>query len=58
MNITDFRAVETLKPLVRPKLYWTLADALVMAKRHLVVFGKGACRGALDPSFMAMQCTF
>src|SRR5438067_4382366 len=36
MNITDFRAVETLKPLVRPKLYWTLADALILAKRHLV----------------------
>ena len=36
MNITDFRTAETLKPLSRPRLYWTLADALVLAKRHLV----------------------
>src|SRR5437763_15198749 len=36
MNITDFRAVETLTPLARPRLYWTLSDALVLAKRHLV----------------------
>src|SRR6266702_773002 len=36
MNIIDFRTPETLKPLARPRLYWTLADALVLAKRHLV----------------------
>ncbi len=26
----------TLKPLARPAIYWTFADALVLAKRHLV----------------------
>src|SRR5437762_2857153 len=36
MKTTDFRAVETLKPLARPRLYWTIADALVLAKRHLI----------------------
>ena len=36
MNITDFRLTQTLKPLARPRLYWTIADALVLAKRHLV----------------------
>ena len=36
MSSTDFRTAETLKPQARPGLYWTLADALVLAKRHLV----------------------
>jgi ABC-2 type transport system permease protein/oleandomycin transport system permease protein len=36
MNSTDFRLTQTLKPLARPRIYWTLADALVLAKRHLV----------------------
>ena len=36
MNSIDFRATQTLKPQARPRLYWTLADALVLAKRHLV----------------------
>jgi ABC transporter DrrB family efflux protein len=36
MNITDFRTADTLKPVARPRLYWTFADALVLAKRHLV----------------------
>jgi len=36
MSSIDVRAVQTLKPQARPRLYWTLADALVLAKRHLV----------------------
>src|SRR2546429_5865991 len=36
MNISDFRTAEPLKPLARPPLYWTFADALVLARRHLV----------------------
>ena len=36
MNITDFRTADTLKPLARSRLYWTFADALVLAKRHLI----------------------
>ncbi len=36
MSSTDFRTAETLKPQARPALYWILADALVLAKRHLV----------------------
>src|SRR5438132_1756003 len=36
MNISDFRTAEILKPLTRPSLYWTFADALVLAKRHLI----------------------
>src|SRR5437868_14171371 len=36
MNISDFRMAEPLKPLARSRLYWTFADALVLAKRHLV----------------------
>jgi ABC transporter DrrB family efflux protein len=36
MNIADFRTAETLKPISRPRLYWTIADALVLAKRHLL----------------------
>src|SRR5690242_18367542 len=36
MNIADFRTAETLKPVARPRIYWTIADALILAKRHLV----------------------
>jgi ABC-2 type transport system permease protein/oleandomycin transport system permease protein len=36
MNISNLRATSSLKPLARPSLYWTLADALVLAKRHLI----------------------
>jgi ABC transporter DrrB family efflux protein len=36
MNISGLRTTTSLKPLARPRLYWTFADALVMAKRHLV----------------------
>ncbi len=36
MNITDFRIAETLKPVAHPRFYWTIADALVLAKRHLI----------------------
>lgn len=35
MNALDFRTSQTLTPLARPRFYWALADALVMAKRHL-----------------------
>jgi len=36
MNISNLRATSSLKPLARPSLYWTFADALVLAKRHLI----------------------
>src|SRR5437763_14874269 len=36
MNISNLRAAESLKPQARPRLYWTFADALVLAKRRLV----------------------
>src|SRR6266704_6319357 len=36
MNNSDFRAAASLTPQVRPAVYWTLADALVLAKRQLV----------------------
>jgi ABC transporter DrrB family efflux protein len=37
MNSVNLRTTTSqLKPLGRPSLYWTLADALVLAKRHLV----------------------
>lgn len=36
MNANNIRIAETLKPQARPRLYWTIADALVMAKRHLI----------------------
>ena len=36
MIIKDFRAINAVQPLVRPKIYWTFADALVLAKRHLL----------------------
>ena len=36
MNIKDVRAMEAIQPLERPRLYWTIVDALVLAKRHLI----------------------
>jgi ABC transporter DrrB family efflux protein len=36
MNAIDFRTTQTLTPQHRPSFYWALADALVMAKRHLI----------------------
>src|SRR5216683_2402341 len=36
MNSIDVRATQSLAPQARPRLYWTLADALVLAQRHLV----------------------
>ncbi len=27
---------KSLKPLDRPAIYWTISDALVLAKRHLI----------------------
>ncbi len=35
MNSTMTRTSTSLKPVSRPTFYWTLADALVMAKRNL-----------------------
>ncbi len=36
MNAIDFRTTQSLMPKARFRLYWTLADALVLARRHLV----------------------
>src|SRR5579864_3324456 len=36
MNSIDVRSTQTLTPQARPRLYWTLADALVLAKRNLL----------------------
>src|SRR6266542_3073445 len=36
MNISNLRRAEELMPPVRSSLYWTFADAFVLAKRHLV----------------------
>lgn len=36
MNIKDVRAMEAIQPLERPRIYWTIVDALVLAKRHLI----------------------
>ena len=36
MNAIDFRITQSLKPKTRSRLYWTIADALVLARRHLV----------------------
>ena len=36
MNITNLRITQSLKPVARPRIYWTIADALVLAKRHLI----------------------
>ena len=36
MNSSITHTTKTLKPLARSRLYWTIADALVLAKRHLI----------------------
>src|SRR5258708_30507955 len=37
MSTIDIRTTsQSLKPQARSRLYWTLSDALVLAKRHLV----------------------
>src|SRR5947209_14084028 len=36
MNTHNMRTVPSLTPLARPSLYWTLADALILARRHLM----------------------
>src|SRR5260221_246843 len=36
MSMTGLRITQSLKPEARPSIYWTLSDALVLAKRHLV----------------------
>jgi len=37
MTTSNFRAATgALTPQARPRLYWTIADALVLAKRHLI----------------------
>src|SRR5205085_5656819 len=36
MISTKVTSTENLKPQARPSLYWTFADALVLAKRHLI----------------------
>jgi ABC transporter DrrB family efflux protein len=35
MNASNLRFTGQLKPLARPRIYWTISDALVLAKRHL-----------------------
>ena len=36
MSTIDIHTAKSLKPKARPRLYWTIADALVLAKRHLI----------------------
>ena len=36
MNVSNLRYTGQLKPLARPRLYWVISDALVLAKRHLL----------------------
>ena len=36
MNATNIRIAEHYKPKARPRIYWTISDALVLAKRHLI----------------------
>jgi ABC transporter DrrB family efflux protein len=36
MKSNDFSTTASLKPLTRPALYWTVSDALVLAKRQLI----------------------
>jgi len=36
LNSTNLHKTAALKPLSRPALYWTFADAFVLARRHLV----------------------
>ncbi len=35
MNVSNVHFTGQLKPLARPRIYWTISDALVLAKRHL-----------------------
>lgn len=36
MSMSGLRITQSLKPQARSSIYWTLSDALVLAKRHLV----------------------
>ena len=36
MNATNLSIAEQYKPKARPSIYWTISDALVLAKRHLI----------------------
>ena len=36
MTTSNLRMTDSLTPKARPRLYWMLADALVLAKRHLI----------------------
>ena len=36
MSLSGLRITQSLKPQMRPSIYWTLSDAFVLAKRHLV----------------------
>ncbi|HJT59472.1 MAG TPA: ABC transporter permease [Ktedonobacteraceae bacterium] len=36
MSLSGLRITQSLKPQARSSIYWTLSDALVLAKRHLV----------------------
>jgi ABC-2 type transport system permease protein/oleandomycin transport system permease protein len=36
MSLTGLRITQSLKPQARPRIYWTISDALVLAKRHLI----------------------
>jgi ABC transporter DrrB family efflux protein len=36
MSTMDIRTKQSLQPVDRPRLYWTIVDALVLAKRHLI----------------------
>ena len=36
MSLSGLRITQSLKPQTRPSIYWTLSDALVLAKRHLI----------------------
>src|ERR1700731_1760051 len=36
MSLSGLRITQSLKPEMRPSIYWTLSDALVMAKRPLL----------------------
>src|SRR5579875_2226859 len=36
MSLTGLRITQSLKPQARPRIYWTLSDAFVLAKRHLI----------------------
>ena len=44
MSMSGLRITQSLKPQMRPSIYWTLSDALVLAKRHLVQVPRRARR--------------